>query len=254
MNWLQHIFDVLSALVTSDYGESKRSKEGAILTKFFCLVKTLQAVPDSSNVEQSQILQAWKQLPKGILSWAAPATAEAGALPNVSDLSFVWRHRAGALTNYRWVILRCHGESAQGLRSKGLARAHRNIEQLTTTSYCARASGNPSQDGIFYSIFKSSQFFIEEGKLEQALICNQSARPHRKAPRKSSCSLVLYLLWELPEIVFLNGIESEGEGKAQPGQSSTKSHRPLSCSKYPVGTNPRGSIPNNISPVRMFQT
>lgn len=212
MNWLQHIFDILSALATSDYGESKRSKERAVLTKF-CLVKTLQAVPDSSSVEQSQILQAWKQLPKGILSWAAPAAAKAGALPNVSDLSFVWRHRAGALTNYRWVILRCHGESAQGLRSKGLARAHRNIEQLTTTSYCACASGNPSQNGIFYSIFKSSRFFIEEGKLEQPLIRNQSAHPHRKAPRKSSCSLVLYLLWELPEIVFLNGIEW-GKGKS----------------------------------------
>lgn len=158
-NWVQHIFDILASLVTSDYGESKRSKERAILTKF-CLAKTLQAVPDSSSVEQSQILQAWKQLAKGILSWAAPATAEAGALPNVSDLSFVWRHRTAALTNYRWVILRCHGESAQGLRSKGLASAHRNIEQLTTTSYCARASGNPSQNGIFYSIFKSSQFFI----------------------------------------------------------------------------------------------
>lgn len=131
--------------------------------------------------------------------------------------------------------MRCHGDSARGLSSKGLATAHRNIEQLTTTSYCAHASGNPSQNGIFYSIFKSSQFFIQERKLVQHPICNQSVRLCRKALRKHSCSLVLYLLCELTEIIFLNGIKSEGEGELQPGQSSTEFYRPLFGSHQPYG-------------------
>lgn len=56
MNWLQHIFEVPNSQVTSDYGKRERSKKWAILTKF-CLVKTLQAVPDPSSMEQCQISQ-----------------------------------------------------------------------------------------------------------------------------------------------------------------------------------------------------
>lgn len=137
----------------------------------------------------------------------------------MSDLSFVWRHKTEALTNYRWVIIRCHRDSAKGLSSKGLASAHRSIEQAATTSYCARASEN-SFFRREYSIFKSSQFFVEERDLEQHPICNQSVRLCRKALRKSSCSLVLYLLWVLTEIIFLNGIkgrerENWSRGNAQ---------------------------------------
>lgn len=54
--------------------------------------------------------------------------------------------------------------------------------------------------------------------MEQRPICNQSARLCRAALRKRSCSLVLYLLCELTEIIFLNGIKSEGE--LHPGQYS----------------------------------
>lgn len=54
--------------------------------------------------------------------------------------------------------------------------------------------------------------------MEQRPICNQSACICRAALRKRSCSLVLYLLCELTEIIFLNGIKSEGE--LHPGQYS----------------------------------
>lgn len=73
--------------------------------------------------------------------------------------------------------------------------------------------------------------------MEQRPICNQSVRLCRKALRKRSCSLVLYLLCELTEIIFLNGIKSEGE--LQPGQSSATSYRPPSSSNQPYRNCPQ---------------